>query len=85
MEYELLDTVGVFKEEPLFRCLCGICQGRTGRHPGPESPAGNRGPEAAELHILPTLWFRNNGHRGLHNSIGLRETRDGSRSQQSRA
>jgi hypothetical protein len=20
----------------------------------------NRGPEAAELHILPTLWFRNN-------------------------
>ncbi len=23
------------------------------------SPAANRGPDAAELHLLPTLWFRN--------------------------
>src|SRR5262249_52053486 len=57
MEYELLDT-GIFDDDRYFDVFVtyakaspddilieiGIC---------------NRGPEAAEIHVLPTLWFRN--------------------------
>ncbi len=57
MEYELLDT-GVFAEDRYFDVYVEYAKG------GPEDilvqiTAANRGPEAAELHILPTLWFRN--------------------------
>jgi hypothetical protein len=57
MEYELLDT-GVFDEDRYFDVLVEYAKG------GPEDilvkiTAANRGPEAAELHLLPTLWFRN--------------------------
>ncbi len=57
MEYELLDT-GVFKEDRYFDVFVEYAKD------GPEDiliriTAANRGPEAAELHILPTLWFRN--------------------------
>ena len=57
MEYELLDT-GVFQEDRYFDVFVEYAKA------GPEDilvriTAANRGPEAAELHVLPTLWFRN--------------------------
>ena len=57
MEYELLDT-GVFKEDRYFDVFVEYAKD------GPQDilvriTAANRGPEAAELHVLPTLWFRN--------------------------
>ena len=56
-EYELLDT-GVFDEDRYFDVFVEYAK---------ESPEDlliritiyNRGPEAAALHVLPTLWFRN--------------------------
>ncbi len=56
-EYELLDT-GVFNENRYFDVFVEYAKD------GPEDvlvriTAVNRGPEAAELHLLPTLWFRN--------------------------
>jgi hypothetical protein len=57
MEYELLDT-GVFKDDRYFDVYVEYAKN------GAEDilvriTAFNRGPEAAELHLLPTLWFRN--------------------------
>ncbi|HPA59903.1 MAG TPA: hypothetical protein PLF39_08655, partial [Synergistales bacterium] len=57
MEYELLDT-GVFNEDRYFDVFVEYAKA------GPDDilvkiTAANRGPEAAELHVLPTLWFRN--------------------------
>jgi hypothetical protein len=57
MEYELLDT-GVFKDDRYFDVFVEYAKS------GAEDilvriTAFNRGPEAAELHLLPTLWFRN--------------------------
>jgi len=57
MEYELLDT-GVFNDNRYYDVFVEYAKG------GPEDilvkiTAFNRGPEAAELHLLPTLWFRN--------------------------
>ncbi len=57
MEYELLDT-GVFHEDRYFDVFVEYAKD------GPEDllikiTAINRGPEAAEIHLLPTLWFRN--------------------------
>ncbi|HTU02767.1 MAG TPA: hypothetical protein VMG58_13155 [Candidatus Sulfotelmatobacter sp.] len=57
MEYELLDT-GVFEGDRYFDVLVEYAKG------GPDDilvkiTATNRGPEPAELHLLPTLWFRN--------------------------
>ena len=57
MEYELLDT-GVFNDDRYFDVFVEYAKG------GAEDilvkiTAYNRGPEAAELHLLPTLWFRN--------------------------
>jgi hypothetical protein len=57
MEYELLDT-GVFNEDRYFDVFVEYAKA------GPEDilvkiTAFNRGPEMAELHLLPTLWFRN--------------------------
>jgi hypothetical protein len=56
-EYELLDT-GVFEGDRYFDV--GVEYAKC----GPEDilirvTATNRGPEAAALHVLPTLWFRN--------------------------
>lgn len=56
-EYELLDT-GVFDEDRYFDVFVEYAK---------ESPEDiliqisvhNRGPDPAELHVLPTLWFRN--------------------------
>jgi hypothetical protein len=57
MEYELLDT-GVFNQDRYFDVFVEYA-----KH-GPDDmlvkiTAVNRGPEQAELHLLPTLWFRN--------------------------
>jgi len=57
MEYELLDT-GVFNEDRYFDVFMEYAK------EGPEDilirvTVHNRGPEAARLHLLPTLWFRN--------------------------
>ena len=56
-EYELLDT-GVFNDDRYFDVFVEYAKA------GPEDilvriTAFNRGPETAELHLLPTLWFRN--------------------------
>jgi Mannosylglycerate hydrolase MGH1-like glycoside hydrolase domain/Glycosyl hydrolase family 63 C-terminal domain len=56
-EYELLDT-GIFDDDRYFDVFVEYAK---------DSPddilirisAANRGPEAATLHVLPTLWFRN--------------------------
>jgi hypothetical protein len=57
MEYELLDT-GVFDEDRYFDVFVEYAKA------DPEDvlikiSVHNRGPEAAQIHVLPTLWFRN--------------------------
>jgi hypothetical protein len=57
MEYELLDT-GVFDDDRYFDVVVEYAK------EGPEDlcvriVAYNRGPEAARIHLMPTLWFRN--------------------------
>ena len=56
-EYELLDT-GIFDDDRYFDVVVEYAKA------SPEDllvriSATNRGPDAAELHLLPTLWFRN--------------------------
>src|SRR6478672_7503603 len=56
-EYELLDT-GIFAEDRYFDVFVEYAK------EGPEDvliriTAHNRGPDAARLRLLPTLWFRN--------------------------
>ena len=56
-EYELLDT-GVFNEDRYFDVFVEYAKAA----PGDiliQISLCNRGPEAASLHVLPTLWFRN--------------------------
>jgi len=57
MEYELLDT-GIFDQDRYFDVFVEYAKA------SPEDTlvrisVHNRGPEAAQLHVLPTLWFRN--------------------------
>ncbi|MGB8768104.1 MAG: glucosidase, partial [Candidatus Korobacteraceae bacterium] len=57
MEYELLDT-GIFNEDKYFDVFVEYAKA------DPEDvlikvSVHNRGPEAAQLHLLPTLWYRN--------------------------
>src|SRR5271170_174277 len=57
MEYELLDT-GVFNEDRYFDVFVEVAK------QSPEDlliqiSVSNRGPEAADIDVLPTLWFRN--------------------------
>jgi hypothetical protein len=66
MEYELLDT-GVFNEDRYFDVFVEYAKA------GPEDilvkiTAANRGPEMALLHLLPTLWFRNDWSRWIADS-----------------
>jgi hypothetical protein len=63
-EYELFDT-GIFDDHRYFDIFVEYAKA------GPEDiligiRAINRGPEAAGLHILPTLWFRNTWSWGTH-------------------
>ncbi len=57
LEYELIDT-GIFDDDRYFDVIVEYAKA------GPEDiavriTAHNRGPDAAELHLLPQLWFRN--------------------------
>jgi len=56
-EFELLDT-GVFDANRYFDIFVEYAKA-TAEDILISITANNRGPEAAELHILPTLWFRN--------------------------
>jgi len=57
MEYELLDT-GIFDENRYFDVFVEYAK-ETPEDILIQISVHNRGPEAAELHLLPTLWFRN--------------------------
>jgi hypothetical protein len=77
-EYELLDT-GVFDDNRYFDVFVEYAK---------ESPEDlliqisvyNRGPEAAELHVLPTLWFRNEWSWGGNTERPTLEVLPGKRS-----
>jgi hypothetical protein len=56
-EYELLDT-GIFNDDRYFDVFVEYAKGSADDILVKIS-AVNRGPDAAELHLLPTLWFRN--------------------------
>src|SRR5206468_4999503 len=57
MEYELIDT-GVFNEDRYFDIFVEYAK-ESAEDILIRITAINRGPEQAELHLLPTLWFRN--------------------------
>ena len=57
MEYELLDT-GVFAEDRYFDVFVEYAKA-SAEDVLIKISVHNRGPEAAPLHLLPTLWFRN--------------------------
>ena len=64
LEYELLDT-GVFDDDRYFDVFVEYAKA------DPEDmliqiTVHNRGPEAATIHVLPTLWFRNTWSWGLN-------------------
>jgi hypothetical protein len=64
LEYELLDT-GVFDDDRYFDVVVEYAKA------APEDvliriAVTNRGPAAATLHLLPTLWFRNTWASGQH-------------------
>src|SRR4051812_46595636 len=69
-EYELLDT-GIFDEDRYFDVIVEYAKA------APDDilmrvTAHNRGPDAATLHVLPTLWFRNTwswGEEGVKPTI----------------
>ena len=75
-EYELLDT-GVFDDDRYFDVFVEYAKA------GPEDiliriSVHNRGPEAARLRVLPTLWFRNTWGWGEDNrKPTLRDTGSG--------
>jgi hypothetical protein len=56
-EYELLDT-GVFDQDRYFDVFVEYAKA-SAEDVLIEITVHNRGPEPAELHVLPTLWFRN--------------------------
>ena len=65
-EYELLDT-GIFSEDRYFDVFVEYAKA------GPRDilvriTAHNRGPEPATIHLLPTLWFRNDWSAWIANS-----------------
>ncbi len=74
-EYELIDT-GVFDADRYFDVFVEYAK---------ESPEDilvqisvhNRGPESAEIHLLPTLWFRNRWSWGRDNPRPLLEVARG--------
>jgi len=57
MEYELLDT-GIFNEERYFDVTIEYAKA-TPTDILIRLTIANRGPQAADVHVLPTLWFRN--------------------------
>jgi len=57
LEYELIDT-GIFNQDRYFDVFVEYAK-RTPEDLLIQITLANRGPEAATLHVLPTLWFRN--------------------------
>jgi hypothetical protein len=75
LEYELLDT-GIFDTDRYFDVFVEYAKA------DPEDilvriSVHNRGPEAAEIHLLPTLWFRNTWSTGDTSKPTLRQLGDG--------
>src|SRR6185312_5233999 len=76
LEYELLDT-GVFDDDRYFDVFMEYAKAE------PEDvlvrvTVHNRGPEAARLRVLPTLWFRNTWSWGIDDrKPSLRQARAG--------
>jgi hypothetical protein len=73
-EYELLDT-GIFDDDRYFDVFVEYAKA------SPEDiliriSIHNRGPEAAQVHILPTLWFRNTWSFGGTSKPTLLQTSD---------
>jgi hypothetical protein len=66
MEYELIDT-GVFHENRYFDVFVEYAKGDA-EDILVRITAENRGPEAADLHLLPTLWFRNDWSQWIASS-----------------
>jgi Mannosylglycerate hydrolase MGH1-like glycoside hydrolase domain len=66
MEYELLDT-GVFNDHRYFDVFVEYAKGEA-EDILVRITAVNRGPDAAELHLLPTLWFRNDWSKWIAES-----------------
>jgi hypothetical protein len=66
MEYELLDT-GVFKDDRYFDVFVEYAKGAA-EDILVKITAANRGPDTAELHLLPTLWFRNDWSKWIAES-----------------
>ena len=64
-EYELLDT-GVFNEDRYFDIFVEYAKADA-EDILVRIQAVNRGPEKAELHLLPTIWFRNRWSWGYSN------------------
>src|ERR1700752_3987565 len=74
-EYELLDT-GIFDADRYFDVFVEYAKA------DPEDiliriSVHNRGPETAELYLLPTLWFRNTWTWGDTSKPSLRQVEDG--------
>src|SRR5205085_9502883 len=57
LEYELIDT-GVFDQQRYFDVFVEYAK-ESAEDVLVAITIHNRGPEPAELHVLPTLWFRN--------------------------
>ncbi len=57
LEYELLDT-GIFDDDRYFDVFVEYAKGDA-EDILIQISIANRGPEAAPIHVLPTLWFRN--------------------------
>jgi Glycosyl hydrolase family 63 C-terminal domain len=66
MEYELLDT-GVFHDNRYFDVFVEYAKGAA-EDILVRITAANRGPDAADLHLLPTLWFRNDWSKWIAES-----------------
>ncbi|MEI6950072.1 glucosidase [Paraflavisolibacter sp. H34] len=66
-EYELLDT-GIFDDNRYFDLFVEYAKADA-NDILIQITVHNRGAEAAELHVLPTLWFRNTWSWGLDNSL----------------
>ncbi len=79
-EYELVDT-GIFAEDRYFDVFMEYAKSRP-RDMLVRVSATNRGPDPAELHILPTLWFRNtwswqDEHNGIEAAPTMRKIAPG--------
>jgi len=74
MEYELLDT-GVFHENRYFDVFVEYAKSAA-EDILVRITAVNRGPEVADLHLLPTLWFRNDWSKWIAESNRASEKPD---------